>query len=188
MTVSETAADQPQDEDKHINSPNNLALEATYINHNLSQQVLRMNEERHVFKDPNPFIEGDEGEVASVAYKYRKWDLGNGINLIIRSEIDAITTGANDEKVFLNIKALNEWDSKVQIIILFIKRKKKNLENKFLYLMKYNNGLDWRQKLDSQPGAVLAAEIKNNGCKLAKWTVCSLLSGVDQIKFGYVFK
>ena len=41
-------------------------------------------------------------------------------------------------------------------------------------------------KLDSQPGAVLAAEIKNNGCKLAKWTVCSLLADVDQIKFGFV--
>ena len=98
--------------------------------------------------------------MASVAYKYRKWDLGSGINLILRSEIDAVTTGSNDEKHFLNIKALNEWDSK------------------------YNNGMDWRMKLDSQPGAILAAEIKNNSCKLAKWTVCSLLAGVDQLKFG----
>ena len=46
--------------------------------------------------------------------------------------------------------------------------------------------MDWRQKLDSQTGAVLAAEIKNNGCKLAKWTVATLLSGSDLIKFGYV--
>ena len=43
-------------------------------------------------------------------------------------------------------------------------------------------------KLDSQPGAVLAAEIKNNGCKLAKWTVQALLAGVDQLKFGLVKK
>lgn len=162
LTVSETSTDPPQDDDKHINSPNNLALEATFINHNLSQQVLRMNEERYIFPDPNPFIEGDEGEVASVAYRYRKWDLGNGINLIIRSEIDAVTTGPNDEKLFLNIKALNEWDSK------------------------YNNGMDWRMKLDSQPGAVLASEIKNNSCKLAKWTVCTLLSGADLTKYGFV--
>ena len=40
LTVSETSAEPPQDEDKHINSPNNLSLEATFINHNLSQQVL----------------------------------------------------------------------------------------------------------------------------------------------------
>ena len=101
------------DEEKSINSPHNLALEATYINQNLSQQVLRMNEERVSFKDPNPFIEGDEAEVASVGYKYRKWDLGNDIKLIIRSEIDAVSVGANEEKIFLNIRALNEWDSKV---------------------------------------------------------------------------
>lgn len=43
-------------------------------------------------------------------------------------------------------------------------------------------------KLDSQPGAVLAAEIKNNGCKLAKWTVQALLAGVDQLKFGLAKK
>lgn len=53
--------------------------------------------------------------MASVAYKYRKWDLGNDISLIIRSEIDAVSTGSNDEKLLLNIKALNEWDSKVRI-------------------------------------------------------------------------
>ena len=32
-------------------------------------------------------------------------------------------------------------------------------------------GEDWRQKLDVQPGAVLANELKQNACKLAKWTV-----------------
>jgi translation initiation factor 3 subunit D len=79
-----------------------------------------MNEERYVFDEQNPFIEGDEGEIASVAYRYRKWDLGNGINLIIRSEIDAVTNGPNDDKLYLNIKALNEWDSKVIIYLLII--------------------------------------------------------------------
>lgn len=163
LTVGETSSDPPHpDDSKNINSAYNLALEATFINHNLAQQVLLMNKERYTFPEPNPFIEGDESEIASKAYKYRKWDLGNNVRLIVRSEVDAVTTGANDEKKFLNIKALNEWDPKA------------------------NAGLDWRKKLDAQPGAVLAAEIKNNGCKLAKWTACSLLAGVDQIKFGYV--
>lgn len=163
LTVNETSMDVLFDDDKNINSPNNLALEATFINHNFAQQALKMNEERYEFDNKNPFIgEGDEGEVASVAYRYRKWDLGNGINLIIRSEIDAVTTGANNELQYLSIKALNEWDSRV------------------------SSGMDWRSKLDSQPGAVLAYEIKANGCKLAKWTVCALLSDVDNIKFGFV--
>jgi translation initiation factor 3 subunit D len=42
LTVSETAIEPPQDETGSINSPRNLALEATFINHNFSQQVLKM--------------------------------------------------------------------------------------------------------------------------------------------------
>ena len=41
LTVSETATEPPQDEGNSINSPRNLALEATFINHNFSQQVLK---------------------------------------------------------------------------------------------------------------------------------------------------
>ena len=52
--------------------------------------------------------------------------------------------------------------------------------------MQFAGGVDWRAKLDNQRGAVLATELKNNSCKLAKWTVCSLLANSDQIKFGYV--
>ena len=37
-----------------------------------------------------------------------------------------------------------------------------------------------------QRGAVLAAELRNNGFKLAKWTTCALLAGSDHMKFGYV--
>ena len=42
LTVSETATEPPQDDATSINSPRNLALEATFINHNFSQQVLKM--------------------------------------------------------------------------------------------------------------------------------------------------
>lgn len=41
LTVSETAAEPPQEEGNSLNSPRNLALEATFINHNYSQQVLK---------------------------------------------------------------------------------------------------------------------------------------------------
>ena len=41
LTVSETAAEPPQDEASSLNSPRNLALEATFVNHNYSQQVLK---------------------------------------------------------------------------------------------------------------------------------------------------
>ena len=54
----------------------------------------------------------------------------------------------------------------------------------FILTYRYSGGVDWRQKLDVQPGAVLANELKHNACKLAKWTVQALLVGSDVIKFG----
>ncbi|XP_008554541.1 eukaryotic translation initiation factor 3 subunit D [Microplitis demolitor] len=163
LTVNETSVEPPTDDGNSLNSPRNLALEATFINHNFSQQVLKSSEPRFKFEEGNPFVsEEEEGDVASVAYRYRKWDLNNGITLVCRCEHDAVMQGPNGETQFLTIKALNEWDSKLA------------------------NGVEWRQKLDTQRGAVLANELRNNACKLAKWTVQALLAGSDQIKFGYV--
>lgn len=71
-------------------------------------------EPRYKFEEGNPFISEEEaGEVASVAYRYRKWDLDNGVVLIARCEHDAVMHGPNGELQFVTIKALNEWDSKV---------------------------------------------------------------------------
>ena len=47
-------------------------------------------------------------------------------------------------------------------------------------------GVDWRQKIENQRGAVLATELKNNANKLARWTSAALVAGVDLIKLGYV--
>jgi translation initiation factor 3 subunit D len=58
--------------------------------------------------------------------------------------------------------ALHEWDSR------------------------YSGGVQWRQKIDIQRGAVLATELKNNSCRLARWTAQALLAGADQMKLGYV--
>jgi hypothetical protein len=116
LTVNETASEPPQEEGTSINSPRNLALEALFVNHNFSQQVLRMNEEAHKFAEANPFAtEDEEGELASVGYRYRKWNLGNNVTLVSRCEHDAVMAGPNGELQYLNIKALNEWDSRVSL-------------------------------------------------------------------------
>lgn len=39
-------------------------------------------------------------------------------------------------------------------------------------------GVDWRQKLENQRGAVLATELKNNANKIAKWTAAALVRSV----------
>eukprot|EP01134_Creolimax_fragrantissima_P002681 CFRG2681T1 len=160
LTVNETAQEPPNDEAENKNNvPANLAIEATYINQNFSQQVLK-NGDTVDFEEPNPFAEDDEN-VCSVGYRYRKWDLGSDIELIARCEVDAFQKSPKGEESYLLVKALNEYDPK-------------------------SVGLDWRQKLDSQKGAVLAMELKNNSMKLAKWTACALLSGCEQLKLGYV--
>ena len=51
--MSETANEPPQDEGNSFNSPRNLAMEATYINHNFSQQCLRM-VRRHMIQTSTP--------------------------------------------------------------------------------------------------------------------------------------
>ncbi len=122
LTVSETSAEPPQDEGNSLNSPRNLALEATFINHNFSQQVLKGQEEKYNFDEENPFaVEEEEGEIASVGYRYKKWDLGNNVKLIARCEHDAVAQGPNNEMVYMNIRALNEWDSKVSFRLLIFK-------------------------------------------------------------------
>ncbi|XP_065899639.1 eukaryotic translation initiation factor 3 subunit D-like [Dysidea avara] len=168
ITVSETAVEPPQDEEG-MNSPTDLAMEATFINQNFSQQVLKRGDQKYHAKHPNPFADEDE-EVASVVYRYRKWKLRDaevkdgerieGVTLVARCEHDAVLRGEQGD-VFINIKACNEWDSKTA-------------------------SMDWRKKLDSQKGAVLATEIKNNGFKVAKWTISAILAGSAFIKFGYV--
>jgi len=158
LSVYETTQEEMKEEG--INSPPSLAVEATYINQNFSQQCLKKSE-KHAFANPNPFSEEEGEEVASVGYRYRKYTLGEGINLVVRCELDAVLTAPNNELQFLNVKSLNEFDPRVSRI-------------------------DWRQKLDSQIGSVLATELKNNSHKMAKWTCSAILAGSDILKFGYV--
>ncbi|XLR52052.1 hypothetical protein HN51_002779 [Arachis hypogaea] len=45
--------------------------------------------------------------------------------------------------------------------------------------------ISWRDKLETQRGAVLATKFKNNANKLPKWTAQALLAGADMMKLGY---
>jgi len=158
LSVDETAFEKPDDEEG-INTPGRLAFEATYINRMFSQMVLSKSKNGvYKFKEGNPFV--DEGEeVASVGYRYRKWDLGDGINLVCRTEHDAVYKDAEGRTGFMNVKTFNEW--------------------------KQTPTMNWRQKLDKQRGAILATELKNNAHKVAKWTLSALLAGSSQLRLGY---
>merc|ERR1719162_2241776 len=101
-------------------------------------------------------------EPASVAFRYRKFTLPDDIQIVVRTELHGIVK-KRSESQYMMAFALNEFDSRVAA-----------------------GSINWRQKLDSQRGAVLATELKNNSCKLAKWTLQAMLAGADLIKLGYV--
>jgi len=161
-SVNENWNELPNTDKDNVNHPDNLSVEATFISHNFSQQVLSKTAKLE-FKEPNPFLDQvQKGNLpASVAFRYRKWKLSEAIQLVALTELNGYTV-RKEEKVLMSIKALNEFDSKL------------------------SGGVDWRQKLDTQPGAVLATETKNNMTKLSRWAAQAVLAGAQEFKLGFV--
>eukprot|EP00249_Psilotum_nudum_P010805 c22778_g1_i1 orf=388-2046(-) len=159
LSVNETSTEPLPEAKEDINSAYSLSVEAAYINQNFSQQVLVRNGHKIEFEEPNPFAAEGE-EVASVAYRYRKWKLDDDTYLVARCEVQSVLD-VKGQMSFLTLNALNEFDPKL-------------------------TGVDWRQKLETQRGAVLATELKNNANKLAKWTAQALLGNTDVMKIGFV--
>ncbi|KAL0442751.1 UNVERIFIED_CONTAM: Eukaryotic translation initiation factor 3 subunit D [Sesamum latifolium] len=159
LSVHETSQEPLPDVKDDINSIHSLSVEAAYINQNFSQQVLIRDGNKVAFEEPNPFASEGE-EVAPVGYRYRRWKLDDDMYLVSRCEVHSVVD-INNQRSFLTLNALNEFDPKY-------------------------SGVDWRQKLETQRGAVLATELKNNANKLAKWTAQALLAGADMMKLGYV--
>lgn len=98
--------------------------------------------------------------LAPPPHRYRKWQLSDSLSIVVRCEVDGISSIKGQDQLLL-IKTLNEYDSRA-------------------------SGLDWRQKLDQQRGAVLATELKNNAAKVARWTAQALLASADIIRLGFV--
>ncbi|KAK4506389.1 hypothetical protein PRZ48_000119 [Zasmidium cellare] len=178
VTVNENAADAPleisEGNKDQINSPGALKEEATHINNVFPLQVVQESDSsRRDMNNEHPFYNANEetDPPASKAYKYRRFDLSleadqEPLHIIVRSELDAVVkNNISGEDQFLIIKALNEFDNKAQGA---------------------GGALDWRTKLASQRGAVVATEMKNNSCKLARWTMQSILAKADLMKLGFV--
>ncbi|CAK5076317.1 unnamed protein product [Meloidogyne enterolobii] len=165
LWVSETAMEPPSWDGPGVNNAKTLADEALLLNQNFRRQFLKR-DSQHVFKFENEKVPFEEVE-SDIAYKYRTWNLGTTrdgvpIKLVARTEHDAVMQGSAGEVVKLTIKAFNEWDSS------------------------QSGGEDWRSKLEIQRGTVLATEVRNNNCKVAKWTLQAILAGSDFLKFGFV--
>eukprot|EP00581_Thalassiosira_minuscula_P027867 CAMPEP_0183751434 /NCGR_PEP_ID=MMETSP0739-20130205/1735_1 /TAXON_ID=385413 /ORGANISM="Thalassiosira miniscula, Strain CCMP1093" /LENGTH=645 /DNA_ID=CAMNT_0025987661 /DNA_START=25 /DNA_END=1962 /DNA_ORIENTATION=- len=208
LTVHETSNTPPtpardnSNEEEQMNSPERLSLEATMINQNFTQQILRSSKYRTNFDYPNPFWDEEDNdgmEPASVAYRYRKFDLGEGIELVARTELHGLakdTKKVDSSKIVTNISA-NKKKKKQATNPLDVPEGDQYMTAYALneYDPSYNSNapparpgttINWRDKIDNQAGAVLASELKNNSFKLAKWTAQSLLAGASQMKIGFV--
>jgi translation initiation factor 3 subunit D len=82
----------PKQDPDNINSPERLSLEATSINQNFSQQILKAGH-RDTFDMPNPFFGDDDlgaegsaeaSQPASVGYRYRKFTFGPELSIVAR--------------------------------------------------------------------------------------------------------
>jgi|AntRauTorckE5430_2_1112549.scaffolds.fasta_scaffold09797_2 translation initiation factor 3 subunit D len=188
LTINETANVQPsatksEDDPEGINTPERLSLEATMVNQNFSQQILHKgaSSKRKEFDLPNPFFDEDDNdgmEPASVAYRYRRFDLGDDIQIVCRTELHGIVKkNKADSSImtdqYMTAFALNEY---------FDSTKGNSKSNATTAAGMVN----WREKMDSQRGAVVGSELKNNAFKIAKWTAQSILADADQMKIGFV--
>ncbi|KAG5219936.1 Eukaryotic translation initiation factor [Salix suchowensis] len=174
VTVNENASDPPQDptppnpnnptekaavpETPSINSATSLSLEATYINQNFSFQAVSENPRLPL--------------------------------LILRTR--TLSMGLMKPIPWLRVDigtAYSTWVSqkmKTSRSVFEPKSTPTRQAKAILVMVKASWGPDWRSKLDSQRGAVVATEMKNNSCKLAKWAVQSVLAGADLMKIGYI--
>eukprot|EP01023_Acetabularia_acetabulum_P039174 TRINITY_DN3759_c0_g1_i1.p1 TRINITY_DN3759_c0_g1~~TRINITY_DN3759_c0_g1_i1.p1 ORF type:complete len:505 (+),score=69.71 TRINITY_DN3759_c0_g1_i1:114-1628(+) len=94
---------------------------------------------------------------ANVGYKYRKWQISDDQSIVVRCQLDGMMKYQEEDQL-ISLRAF----------------------------MEHGPNSEWKTKLDTSRGAVLATELKNNSFKVAKWTAHALLSGVAQIKLGYV--
>ena len=96
-------------------------------------------------------------EKTGPACRYTKIHLGDQHILAVRSEVSNAAGGAAAVAI---CKAFLEYQPSTQ--------------------------MDWRQKLDSSRGAVLAHEVKNNGAMVARWIYQAIYSAAASLKLAYV--
>lgn len=136
-----------------------ICIEATNVNRKFID-IVTSQTEGTAFDENSPYFKDvPEDKV----YRYRKWTLDNKIHVVCRSEVDSYVTqgeGENAKKILTKICALNEFESV----------------------------LDWRNNFESNNGAVISGEERNNACKISKWICQAILADCELIKLGFVSK
>ena len=156
-------------------------------------QMLRRDEERVEMEQKNPFVKSDEEykTLASKAYRYRLFELGTDIKLVIRCEQDAVLRGFFSLSLSLGYYLSLVFRVEKMHDFFLSRTGPMGGDLQFLNIFAFNEWdttppahVDWRKNLDTQRGKVITTEMKNNSCKCARWTVQALLAGSDLMKFG----
>ena len=152
----------PNEKDSNINSAMALSKEATLIDQYFARQIVDENQESISLNKNEDFIPSDfQVGTSNRGYRYRLWKLSERVKLLVRCDVNVVKQGKSGALKYISVNALNEYDPKV-------------------------NGIDWRQKLDNQQGAVFATELKNNAAKLARWAAQATVCGSEQLLIGCV--
>jgi translation initiation factor 3 subunit D len=105
--------------------------------------------------------ESSKEETAALGYTYRIWDLGDDINVAVRSEVDAVMSRQGQDYL-LAVRTFNQGTVGA-------------------------SDVDWKRKLENQSAAVLAMEVKNNSNRVSRWTLAAILAGCDLMKVRRCF-
>lgn len=161
LTVNENSSEPPNSDDPTaINHPDRLALEATMINQNLSQQVMKASKVKKL-DAANPFTNEDGATPATYGYRYRSFDLGSGIKLVARCEVHGVANKHGKEQL-VSAFALNEFDPKVA------------------------GGIEWRKKIDSQVSFVFEILCILTMVAVGVWTQAVMACGLNDCQL-YIY-
>lgn len=182
LTVNETSTEPPmQDAENRLNRPAALGFEAVKINQNLRQQVLVPGEMAATFAPP-PFVESGDTP-ATIAYRYRLFTIPprsgantarRPINVLTRAEVYAKSPVSRND-----LKEAREGDN-------FLIDGGGYIYTCALNEIEPKGQKNWRTLLETQKGALLATEVRNNACKLRKFVTSAMIAGCDELRLGFV--
>lgn len=155
-TVSETA---PNDQQPMDDDTINGVRQLIKESGKIHANILQAAQNANNFKElenEDPFEEAEDQKMLRMGYKYKLFKLASDITVCVRCTIN-FHEAKSDETC--NMYVLPQWNNKRQT---------------------------WQRDLDSQTTVMLTKEITDNSCKFSRWTVQSILAGVDLMRFAFV--
>ena len=157
QTVSETALpDYTPIDDDTINGTRQLMKETAVVHTNLLQFAQDSKKFTKLERD-DPHEEAEDQKMLRIGYRYKIYKLGEGLTVCIRCQNHFHNESRTEG--FSNLFVLLEWNHKRQ---------------------------GWTKELDQMTMVMLNKEVTDNASKFNRWTMQSILDGVDKMRFAFV--